>query len=93
MIKLFHDNILVSELVKDSKAGALIVSQDASSAYMYVKIEEISEEASKALGVDKTSDAILIINRVAKMPFIQNTFFISYKDVKAVIDKEYFEEI
>jgi len=93
MIKLFHDNILVTELVKDSKAGALIVSQDESSSYMFVKIEEISEEASKELGVDKTSDSILIINRCAKMPFIQDTFFISYKDVKAVIDKEYFEEI
>lgn len=93
MIKLFHDNILVTELVKDSKAGALIVSQDESSSYMFVKILEISDEASKELDVDKTSDSILIINRCAKMPFIQDTFFISYKDVKAVIDKEYFEEI
>lgn len=93
MIKLKHDNILVHEVVKDSKAGVLIVSQDESSSYMFVKIEEISEEAVKALDLNPSDDIYLVINRVAKIPFIQNKFFISYKDVVAVIDKEYFEEI
>lgn len=99
MIKLVHDNILVTEVVKDSKAGVLTVSQDESSAYMFVKIIEISEEANSELydkngmkPLDKENQ-YLVIRRTAKDPFIQDKFFISYKDVRAIIDKEYFEEI
>lgn len=92
MIRLCHDNILVTELVKDSKAGVLTVSQDESSAYMFVKIEEISQEAALQLDISDLN-VILVIQRTAKIPFIQNKFFVSYKDVVAIIDKEYFEEI
>lgn len=95
MINLCHDNILVTELHKDSKAGALIVNQDESSAYIFVKIEGASKESIESLNLDlnKLDDTILIINRVAKIPFIQNKFFVSYKDVIAIIDKDYFERI
>lgn len=93
MIRLCHDNILVTELVKDSKAGVLTVSQDESSAYMFVKIEEISNESKDALDISDVENIILVVQRTAKIPFIQSKFFISYKDVVAVIDKEYFEEI
>lgn len=93
MIRLCHDNILVTELVKDSKAGVLTVSQDESSAYMFVKIEEISNESKTALDISDVKNIILVVQRTAKIPFIQSKFFISYKDVVAVIDKEYFEEI
>ena len=93
MIRLCHDNILVTELVKDSKAGVLTVSQDESSAYMFVKIEEISNESKTALDILDVENIILVVQRTAKIPFIQSKFFISYKDVVAVIDKEYFEEI
>lgn len=93
MIRLCHDNILVTELVKDSKAGVLTVSQDESSAYMFVKIEEISNESKTALDISDVENIILVVQRTAKIPFIQSKFFISYKDVVAVIDKEYFEEI
>ena len=95
MIRLCHDNILVTEIVKDSKAGVLTVSQDESSSYMFVKIEEISDEAKDTLEIStiEKENVLLVIQRTAKIPFIQNKFFISYKDVVAVIDKEYFEEI
>lgn len=93
MIRLCHDNILVTELVKDSKAGVLTVSQDESSAYMFVKIEEISNESKTSLDISDVENIILVVQRTAKIPFIQSKFFISYKDVVAVIDKEYFEEI
>ena len=93
MIRLCHDNILVTELVKDSKAGVLTVSQDESSAYMFVKIEEISNESKTSLDISDVENVILVVQRTAKIPFIQSKFFISYKDVVAVIDKEYFEEI
>ena len=95
MIRLCHDNILVTEIVKDSKAGVLTVSQYESSSYMFVKIEEISDEAKDTLKIStmEKENVLLVIQRTAKIPFIQNKFFISYKDVVAVIDKEYFEEI
>lgn len=92
MIRLCHDNILVTEIPRDSKAGVLVVSQDESSAYMFVKIEEISPEATEALSIDDP-ECLLVVQRTAKLPFIQNKFFISYKDVIAVIDREYFERI
>lgn len=106
MIKCLQDNILVQEIVKDSKAGVLTVSQDESSAYMFCKVLDISDEALQNIcdfgsRFDEDTlqkrlldgDYILVIRRTAKDPFIQNKFFISYKDLRAVIDKEYFEEI
>ena len=95
MIRLCHDNILVTDVPKDSKAGVLVVSQDESSAYMFVKIEEISNEAARELALEdiNTDDILLVVQRTAKLPFIQDKFFVSYKDVIAVIDKEYFERI
>lgn len=95
MIRLCHDNILVTDVPKDSKAGVLVVSQDESSAYMFVKIEEISNEAAKELALEDINldDILLVVQRTAKLPFIQDKFFISYKDVIAVIDRDYFERI
>lgn len=95
MIVTVNDNILVNEIKKDSKAGALIVSQDESSAYMFVKVSAISDEASKALNFTEKDfeDKLMVVQRTAKIPFIQNSFFISNKDVVAIIDKKYFEEI
>lgn len=95
MLRLCGDNILVTDVPKDSKAGVLVVSQDESSAYMFVKIEDISIEAQEELGLENADldDTLLVVQRTAKLPFIQNKFFISYKDVIAVIDREYFEGI
>ena len=97
MIKLCNDNILVQEIKKDSRAGALIVSQDESSAYMFVKIEAISDEAKFELDFDNNNidldNILLVVQRTAKLPFIQSKFFVSYKDVIAIIDREYFEGI
>ena len=91
MIRLCHDNILVEEVKKDSNAGVLIVSQDESSAYMFCKIKAISPEAKEYL--QPAEGNLLVVRRTAKLPYIQNDFFISYKDVIAVINQEYFEEI
>lgn len=91
MIRLCHDNILVKEIKRDSKAGALIVNQDESSAYMFCGIIAISAEAERIL--QPTSNNLLVVRRTAKLPYIQNEFFISYKDVVAVIDLDYMEEI
>lgn len=100
MIELFHDNILVTELIKDTKAGALVVNQDSSSPYMYVKIIKCAinalnelEEQSDLVRNSNVDDLVLIIRRTAKDPFINNQFFISSKDVRAVITKEYFNNI
>lgn len=94
MIKVVHDNILVTEVHKDSKAGALLVNQDESSAYMFVSVEQISTEASEALGIiSPSNDFYLVVQRTAKLPFIQNKFFISHKDVIAIIDRDSFEEL
>lgn len=99
MIKLCHDNILVKEIVKDSKAGVLTVRQDESSAYMYFEVLEMSEGAKFDLDLydedDKTdySNVVLITHRVAKVPFIDNKYFIDAKDVIAVVDKEFMEGI
>lgn len=97
MIQMCNDNILVTEVHKDSKAGALVVSQDESSAYMFVKVEAISDGAKFELDFDNINtdldNILLVVQRTAKLPFIQNKFFVSYKDVIAIIDKKYFEEI
>lgn len=106
MIIPVRDNILVRELVKDSRAGNLIVSQDESSAYMFAKVDEISSDALYDL-YDTTAaenmlelkqkllsgDYLLVLSRTAKLPFIQDRFFISIKDIRAVIDKKEFEEL
>lgn len=95
MIKVVHDNILVTELHKDSTAGALLVNQDESSPYMFVHIESISDESKEGLGLDDMfiDDILLVIRRTAKLPFVKNEFFISYKDVVAIISRKDFEEI
>lgn len=100
MIELFHDNILVEELVKNTKAGLLTVNQDSSSPYMYVKIIKSAidaynmlSEQSDLIRNSNSDDLVLIIRRTAKDPFINNQFFISAKDVRAVITKEYFNSL
>lgn len=105
MIKPLQDNILVKEIVKDSRAGNLIVSQDESSAYMFVKVLDISKEALENItsGLNElegyvlnnliSGDFLIIISRTAKLPFVQDMFFISYKDIRAIIDKKEFEEL
>lgn len=105
MIKLCHDNILVKEIVKDSNAGVLKVMQDESSAYMYFEVLDMSFGAACDLDlldyneekeenyIKDTSNIILITHRVAKIPFIDNKYFIDAKDVIAVVDKEFMEEI
>ena len=100
MIELFHDNILVEELVKNTKAGVLTVNQDSSSPYMYVKIIKSAIDAYNMLSEQSdlvrnsnNDDLVLIIRRTAKDPFINNQFFISSKDVRAVITKEYFDSL
>ena len=105
MIKPIRDNILVKEIVKDSKAGNLIINQDESSSYMFVKVEDISYEALFDLNdaINDTLDNLecdllngkylLVISRIAKFPFVQDKFFISVKDIRAIIDKKEFEEL
>lgn len=95
MIETVNDNILVKEIKKDSKAGVLRVSQDESSAYMFVEIISGSDKSLEPLGLINrdTKDILLVIQRTAKLPFIQNQFFISYKDVVSIIDRNYFERI
>lgn len=105
MIRPLKDNILVKEIVKDSKAGNLIVSQDESSAYMFVQVLDISKESLESIAKDldelegytcdslKDGDFIIVISRTAKLPFVQDKFFISYKDIRAIIDKKEFEEL
>lgn len=99
MISLIHDNILVKEVVKDSKAGVLTISQDSSSAYMFVKILHIADEAYNEIsqvfdeGHLDINKHLLVIRRSAKDPFVKNSFFISSKDVRGVIDEEFLENI
>ena len=98
MIKLCHDNILVKEIVKDSKAGVLTVRQDDSSAYMYFEVIDMSAGAVYELDLGSETEIdytnmVLITHRVAKVPFINNQYFIDAKDVIAIVDKKYMEGI
>ena len=97
MIKLCHDNILVKEIVKDSNAGVLRVMQDESSAYMFFEILEMSfgaaydldlieyDEEEQDNKVKDLSNYVLVTQRIAKIPFVNNTYFIYCAPVNSLI--------
>lgn len=88
------NNILVEELCDDIVSEGIVTRYDPDSPYMFCKIVTISEEAQKALGIiNFKEENILVIKRYAKEEFIDKTYFIDSKDVRAVIDNETYNKI
>ena len=96
---LINDNILVTELKKDTEVEGIVMMQDtASSPYMFCKVVEISKEARDAIYPDNylerdVEDSILVIRRTAKESFVNNKFFISWKDVRGFMSTEEFNKL
>ena len=87
-------NIIVEELCDDIVCDGIVTRYDPDSPYMFCKILLISEEAQKDLGIiNFKEENILVIKRYAKEEFIDKTYFIDSKDVRAVIDNDTYNKI
>lgn len=87
------DNILVEELTDDISIGGIITKHDYDSPYMFCKVLAVSENAKEELALYNEEDTVLVIKRYSKEEFIDNSFFISYKDVRVQLDKETYNKI
>lgn len=87
-------NILVRELCDDFMCGGVVTKYDPDSPYMFCKIVNICEEAIDAMNIlDSELDYILVIKRYAKEEFIDQTYFIDAKDVRAIIPPNVYERM
>lgn len=93
-MRLEGNNILVEELCDSFTSGGIVTRYDTDSPYMFCRILLMSEEAQKDLGIlDTELDSILVIKRYSKEEFIDQTYFVDSKDVRAVIDKETYNKM
>ena len=85
---LLGDNLLVSELQDDLLFNGTVVRYDQDNPYMFCKILNMSEEASKLFNLED----VVVIKRYAKEEYLPGTYFISFKDVRGTLSmKEYLE--
>lgn len=95
-IHCLNDNILVKIMPKNSKAGVLTINEDESNDYVFCKIVCISLEAFDNISKQFpkfSKDDILVVRRVARASFINDFYFISWKDVRAAMSVTTFEEL
>lgn len=85
------NNILVEELIDDINIGGITTRHDYDSPYMFCKVLLISDEAKEILGL--LDETILVIKRYAKEEFIDHTFFVDAKDVRAIISDNTYKNI
>lgn len=88
-VKLFNDNILVSELQDDMLINGVMTRYDSDSPYMFCEVEAVSDEALNYVNVGD----ILIIKRYAKEEYLSGYYFISFKDVRGCIPKEDYDKM
>lgn len=83
MFELKNDNIIVRELFDDIVVNGVSTPTDQDSPYMFCEVVESSVE-------DIKKEDILVIRRYAKEEFITGLFFISPKDIRCRVSKEYY---
>lgn len=87
-------NILVKELQDDLVINGVVSRYDSDNPYMFCEILNISEESRTEMKLEKDiKDVVLVIKRYAKEEYIGDSYFISYKDVRAIIDKEDYDSL
>ena len=80
------DNILVRELQDDLKINGVVSIYDGDNPYMFCEILNASDEAKSNLKLEDITKSVLVIKRYAKEEYIGDTYFISYKDVRAILN-------
>lgn len=88
-IKLFNDNILVTELSDDLVVNGVVSMYDSDNPYMFCKIVALSDEASVNIDIND----ILVIKRYAKEEYLPGYYFISYKDVRGSLTEEEYNSL
>ena len=88
-IKLFNDNILVSELQDDMVVNGVMTRYDSDSPYMCCEVEAASDEALNYVSVGD----ILIIKRYAKEEYLSGLYFISFKDIRGCIPNDEYNKM
>lgn len=86
-MNMLGENILVKEApVKDFKQDGIVVSRDDDDSYMFVDIISANSSTFNSLfSFGFVEGDYLVIKRVAKIPFIGDTYIISLKDVLGIM--------
>ena len=84
-----NDNILVKEKDADIKINGIVQFNDGDSPYMFCEVLEVSPE----IVLDIKKGDILVIRRYGKEEFIGGIYFVSYKDVRCIIEQEEFNKL
>lgn len=93
---MLNDNLIVKEVQKETTSNGLIMKYDDDNPYMFVKLaKDLPEEYANEIGVElyELPDTIFVIKRVAKIPFMNDFYIVSKKDVIAYMSKKEFEEV
>ena len=85
-------SLLVKELKKDLVVDGITQRYDDSNAYMFVEAIEIGEDLHSIPALSNNG-AVIIIKRIAKVPFIENMYFIHYDDILAIMDREEYDAL
>lgn len=96
-MKLLGTNILVKELTDNIVVDGIATRHDYDSNEMFCEVIKMSEEAKEYLYSDgkhtQKSANIVVISRMTKSEFIGSLFFISYKDIRLIMDTEAYKKI
>ena len=93
-ILVLGTNILVKELCDGFVSGGVATRYDSDSPYMFCKIVAICDEAIDALGIlDNEMSYVLVIKRYTKEEFIDQTYFVDAKDVRAIIPLDVYDRM
>ena len=87
-IELLNDNILVEELTDDLSVNGVVVAYDSDSPYMFCRVINKSTSITDVVVGD-----VLVIKRYAKEEFLPGYYFISVKDVRCVIDEDFYKSL
>lgn len=94
-MNMLGENILVKEApAKDFKQDGIVVSRDDDDTYMFVEILSINENTfNNLLSFGFVEGDYLVIKRVAKIPFIGDTYIISLKDVLGIMPLDEYDNL
>lgn len=87
-IELLGDNILVEELTDDLVVNGVITAYDSDNPYMFCRVVNVSKDVNAI-----TIGNILVIKRYAKEEFLPGYYFISSKDVRCIVDEDFYESL
>lgn len=89
IVNTMGDTILVKELKDDINQDGILVAYDDSNSFIFTKVISIPpkvKEELKDYGFEENS--ILVLSRIAKIPFINETYFVNKKDILGVMPEE-----